>query len=50
MHVGVVRPPLVLGARRVLPAEDDYLGKPKFSIPRFDGEGDVEDVEFACLH
>jgi hypothetical protein len=25
------------------PAEDDYLGKPKFLISRFDGEGDVED-------
>jgi hypothetical protein len=37
------RPPLVLGARHVIPAEDDFLGKPKFSIPRFDGEGDVED-------
>jgi hypothetical protein len=37
------RPPPVLGSRRVLPAEDDYLGKPKFLIPRFDGEGDVED-------
>jgi hypothetical protein len=37
------RPPPVLGARRVIPAEDDFLGKPKFSIPRFDGEGDVED-------
>jgi hypothetical protein len=35
--------PLVLGARRVIPAEDDYLGKPKFSIPHFDGKGDVED-------
>jgi hypothetical protein len=37
------RLPPVLGARRVLLAEDDYLGKPKFSIPCFDGEGDVED-------
>jgi hypothetical protein len=37
------RPPSILGARRVIPAEDDFLGKPKFSIPRFDGEGDVED-------
>jgi hypothetical protein len=36
-------PPPVFGARRVLPAKDDYLGKPKFSIPRFDGKGDVED-------
>jgi hypothetical protein len=35
--------PPVLGARRVIPAEDDFLGKTKFSIPRFDGEGDVED-------
>jgi hypothetical protein len=35
--------PLVLGTRRIIPAEDDYLGKPKFSIPRFDGKGDVED-------
>jgi hypothetical protein len=37
------RLPLVLGARRVIPTKDDYLGKPKFSIPCFDGEGDVED-------
>jgi hypothetical protein len=37
------QPPPVLGARRVLSFEDDYLGKPKFSIPRFDGKGDVED-------
>jgi hypothetical protein len=37
------RSPPVLGARRVIPAEDDFLGKLKFSIPRFDGEGDVED-------
>jgi hypothetical protein len=36
-------PPHGLCARRVIPAEDDFLGKPKFSIPRFDGEGDVED-------
>jgi hypothetical protein len=32
------RPPPVLGAQRVLPAEDDYQGKPKFSIPQLDGE------------
>jgi hypothetical protein len=37
------RPPPVLGARRVIPTKDDYLGKPKFSIPRFHGEGHVED-------
>jgi hypothetical protein len=37
------RLPLVLGARRVIPAEDYYLGKPKFLIPHFDGKGDVED-------
>jgi hypothetical protein len=35
--------PPVLGARRIIPTEDDYLWKPKFSIPRFDGEGEVED-------
>jgi hypothetical protein len=27
------RLPPALGARRVIPAEDDYLGKPKFLIP-----------------
>jgi hypothetical protein len=37
------RLPPVLGARCVIPAEDDHLGKPKFSIPKFDGEDDVED-------
>jgi hypothetical protein len=37
------RLPPVLGARRVLSTKDDYLGKPKFSIPHFDGKGDVED-------
>ena len=31
-------------ARRVAqPQEDDALGKPRFSIPSFDGQGDVED-------
>jgi hypothetical protein len=37
------RLPPVLGAQRVIPTEDDYLGKPKFAIPQFNGEGDVED-------
>jgi hypothetical protein len=37
------RLPPVLGARCVIPAEDDHLGKPKFSITKFDGEDDVED-------
>jgi hypothetical protein len=37
------RSPPVLGARCVIPTEDDFPGKPELSIPRFDGEGDVED-------
>jgi hypothetical protein len=37
------RLPPFLGARRAIPAEDDYLGKPKFLIPCFYDEGDVED-------
>ncbi|KAK1608161.1 hypothetical protein QYE76_031834 [Lolium multiflorum] len=33
-----------LGARRVLPQQqDDGLGKPKFSIPKFEGGADVEE-------
>jgi hypothetical protein len=37
------RSPPVHGTQHVLPAKDDFLGKPNFSIPRFYGEGDVED-------
>ena len=36
------RPP-PLGARRVPLQEDDGLGKPKFTIPRFEGSTDVEE-------
>ncbi|KAK1670432.1 hypothetical protein QYE76_058591 [Lolium multiflorum] len=32
-----------LGARRVPPQQDDGLGKPKFSIPKFEGGADVEE-------
>ena len=34
-----------IGARRVhdQPQQEDVLGKPRFSIPNFDGQGDVED-------
>ena len=36
--------PTPLGARRVPLQEDDGLGKPKFTIPRFEGSTDVEDT------
>ena len=39
---GPGRPP-PLGARRVPLQEDDGLGKPKFTIPRFEGSTDVEE-------
>ena len=38
-----VRPPPHLGARRVPLQEDDGLGKPKFTIPKFEGTPDVEE-------
>ncbi|KAK1648851.1 hypothetical protein QYE76_066656 [Lolium multiflorum] len=45
---GVNRGYVELGARRVPPQpQDDGLGKPKFSIPRFEGGTDVEEVEVA---
>ncbi|KAK1694508.1 hypothetical protein QYE76_011205 [Lolium multiflorum] len=41
---GVNRGYVELGARRVPPQpQDDGLGKPKFSIPRFEGTTDVEE-------
>jgi hypothetical protein len=36
---------LPLGAQRVPFQQDDGLGKPKFSIPRFEGGTDVEEIE-----
>ncbi|KAK1664885.1 hypothetical protein QYE76_053044 [Lolium multiflorum] len=40
---GVNRGFVEIGARRVPPQQDDGLGKPKFSIPRFEGTTDVEE-------
>ena len=37
------RPPPHLGARRVPLQEEDSLGKPKFTIPKFEGTPDVEE-------
>ncbi|KAK1617425.1 hypothetical protein QYE76_022942 [Lolium multiflorum] len=40
---GVNRGFVEIGARRVPQQQDDGLGKPKFSIPRFEGGTDVEE-------
>ncbi|KAK1648994.1 hypothetical protein QYE76_066799 [Lolium multiflorum] len=40
---GVNRGFVEIGARRVPQQQDDGLGKPKFSIPRFEGTTDVEE-------
>ena len=37
------QPPPIHRAQCVVPPEEDGLGKPKFSIPRFEGSMDVEE-------
>ena len=37
------KPPPIHRAQRVVQPEDDGLGKPKFSIPKFEGSTDVEE-------
>ena len=37
------QPPPIHRAQRVVQLEDDGLGKPKFSIPKFEGSTDVEE-------
>ncbi|KAK1649073.1 hypothetical protein QYE76_066878 [Lolium multiflorum] len=50
-HVAVNRGYVQLGARRVPPQpQDDGLGKPKFSIPRFEGRSNLLPLNLMARH